>query len=188
MVQVILCPLALAFQRWAAASLWRPLRHSGARRRPDPHKCESPPTAYLFADEPRRGRGLRFHGDGQCDSCSRQTRTTPGKCVRQTRERQTRQKDKPAGPGDASLVVGFRRPTHLCRHRHKPTAVLSRHLRTVLIFFAVSKWSEVQKEKFRKRKYPVFELFWWDRIIMDEFHESESWVYRVTEMFKSIGA
>ena len=23
---------------------------------------------------------------------------------------------------------------------------------------------------------------------MDEFHESESWVYRVTEMFKSIGA
>eukprot|EP00931_Biecheleriopsis_adriatica_P103463 TRINITY_DN78293_c0_g1_i1.p1 TRINITY_DN78293_c0_g1~~TRINITY_DN78293_c0_g1_i1.p1 ORF type:complete len:1051 (-),score=236.34 TRINITY_DN78293_c0_g1_i1:44-3169(-) len=52
----------------------------------------------------------------------------------------------------------------------------------------VSKWSADKKAEAMKRPYPILELFWWDRIIMDEFHESESWVYRVTEMFKSIGA
>lgn len=37
-------------------------------------------------------------------------------------------------------------------------------------------------------EFPIFELFWWRRIVMDEFHESESWVYRVREMFKAVGA
>jgi len=52
----------------------------------------------------------------------------------------------------------------------------------------VSSWSASKKSEMLERAYPVLEMFWWDRIIMDEFHESESWVYRVCEMFKSIGA
>jgi len=37
-------------------------------------------------------------------------------------------------------------------------------------------------------KFPVFQAFWWHRIILDEFHESESWVYRVRELVKATGA
>jgi len=36
--------------------------------------------------------------------------------------------------------------------------------------------------------FPIFELFWWHRLILDEFHESDSWIYRVREMMKSVGA
>eukprot|EP00930_Biecheleria_cincta_P048911 TRINITY_DN34167_c0_g1_i1.p1 TRINITY_DN34167_c0_g1~~TRINITY_DN34167_c0_g1_i1.p1 ORF type:complete len:995 (-),score=165.18 TRINITY_DN34167_c0_g1_i1:327-3272(-) len=35
--------------------------------------------------------------------------------------------------------------------------------------------------------FPAFEMFWWHRIILDEFHESDSWQFRVREMMKSIG-
>jgi len=37
-------------------------------------------------------------------------------------------------------------------------------------------------------QFPAFEMFWWKRLILDEFHESESWEYRVREMMKSVGA
>lgn len=37
-------------------------------------------------------------------------------------------------------------------------------------------------------KFPVLQAFWWHRVILDEFHESESWVYRVREMVKALGA
>mmetsp|Transcript_16843 Transcript_16843/g.39327 ORF Transcript_16843/g.39327 Transcript_16843/m.39327 type:complete len:868 (+) Transcript_16843:56-2659(+) len=37
-------------------------------------------------------------------------------------------------------------------------------------------------------KFPLFNIFWWKRIVMDEFHESESWDYKVRELFKGIGA
>ena len=35
---------------------------------------------------------------------------------------------------------------------------------------------------------PVFQMFWWHRVVFDEFHESESWVFRTRELLKSIGA
>jgi len=40
----------------------------------------------------------------------------------------------------------------------------------------------------KKEQFPAFEMFWWHRLILDEFHESESWEYRVREMMKSVGA
>eukprot|EP00929_Paragymnodinium_shiwhaense_P001824 TRINITY_DN102030_c0_g1_i1.p1 TRINITY_DN102030_c0_g1~~TRINITY_DN102030_c0_g1_i1.p1 ORF type:complete len:1008 (+),score=202.88 TRINITY_DN102030_c0_g1_i1:153-3026(+) len=34
----------------------------------------------------------------------------------------------------------------------------------------------------------TFECFYWHRVVLDEFHESESWSYRVREYLKSLGA
>ncbi len=42
---------------------------------------------------------------------------------------------------------------------------------------------------FKQCRYPpLFELFWWRRVVMDEFHESESWEYQVRQMMKGISA
>ncbi|CAE8597074.1 unnamed protein product [Polarella glacialis] len=41
---------------------------------------------------------------------------------------------------------------------------------------------------YKGAKFPVFELFWWHRVVFDEFHESESWEYRVRELTKALGA
>ncbi|CAE8660588.1 unnamed protein product [Polarella glacialis] len=71
----------------------------------------------------------------------------------------------------------------------------------------VMKWVLVRKERldnfqnlftapevkasanYREAKFPVFELFWWHRVVFDEFHESESWEYnRVRELTKALCA
>ena len=53
---------------------------------------------------------------------------------------------------------------------------------------ALSTMRSAEMAMLLSQRHPVFELFYWRRIVMDEFHESESWVYRVREMFKSVGA
>lgn len=35
---------------------------------------------------------------------------------------------------------------------------------------------------------PFFESFWWSRLVLDEFHESESWDFRSRELMKAVGA
>jgi hypothetical protein len=35
---------------------------------------------------------------------------------------------------------------------------------------------------------PFFESFWWTRVILDEFHESESWDFRGRELLKAVGS
>eukprot|EP00747_Dinoflagellata_sp_TGD_P121807 gnl/TRDRNA2_/TRDRNA2_173490_c2_seq10.p1 gnl/TRDRNA2_/TRDRNA2_173490_c2~~gnl/TRDRNA2_/TRDRNA2_173490_c2_seq10.p1 ORF type:complete len:784 (-),score=89.47 gnl/TRDRNA2_/TRDRNA2_173490_c2_seq10:1572-3902(-) len=35
---------------------------------------------------------------------------------------------------------------------------------------------------------PIFEVVFWRRVVLDEFHESEAWEYRVREMLRSLGA
>ena len=54
----------------------------------------------------------------------------------------------------------------------------------------VEKWHE--KDAFleaAKRTAPIlFEAMWWKRVVLDEFHETESWKSAVREVLKSIGA
>jgi len=54
---------------------------------------------------------------------------------------------------------------------------------------AVERWKEEGSvETMLAHKFPLFELFWWRRLVMDEFHESEAWSFRVRELLKGVGA
>jgi len=44
------------------------------------------------------------------------------------------------------------------------------------------------RKTFARRSIALFEVVFWRRVILDEFHESEAWEYRVREMLRSLGA
>lgn len=55
----------------------------------------------------------------------------------------------------------------------------------------VATWCESMRTYRRQvlqRSPALFEIIYWKRVIFDEFHESETWEYRVREMLKSLGA
>lgn len=76
------------------------------------------------------------------------------------------------------------------RNGHEVKEIVNKRMedKMRLLRRALARMSQGEEAEELKRKYPLLEMFWWRRIVMDEFHESESWVYRVREMFKSIGA
>lgn len=65
--------------------------------------------------------------------------------------------------------------------------------------FLTSDWMWMMERSFRVDReattarlsaapFPVFQAFWWRRIIIDEFHESAAWEYKNRELVRAIGA
>ncbi|CAL1168735.1 unnamed protein product [Cladocopium goreaui] len=63
-------------------------------------------------------------------------------------------------------------------------------VRQKMLHECVDKWH--QKDSFLRAALAtsptLLETMWWNRMVLDEFHESESWITRVREVMKSLGA